>query len=149
MNSQGLREMISEGLFNLDTTCFFRKDVYFMCLILFSYVWRIVSAVVQLLNRVWLCDPMDCSMPGFPDLHHLLEFAQIHVHSVSDAIQPSRRPLPASSAPGLSQHQGLFQESALRITWSKYWSFSFSISLSNERSGLISFRIDSFDLLTV
>ena len=57
-----------------------------------------------------LCDPMDCSMPGFPILHHLLELAQIHVHWVGDAIQPSR-PLSSPSPPAfnLSQHQGLFQ----------------------------------------
>ena len=57
-----------------------------------------------------LCDPMDCSTPGFPVLHHLLEFAQTHVHRVSDAIQLSH-PLSSSSPPAfnLSQHQGLFQ----------------------------------------
>ena len=57
-----------------------------------------------------LCDPMDCSTPGFPILHHLPEFAQIHVHWVSDAIQPSH-PLPSPSPPAcnLSQNQGLFQ----------------------------------------
>ena len=55
-------------------------------------------------------NPMDCSMPGFPVLHHLLEFAQIRVHRVSDTIQPSH-PLLSSSPPGfsLSQFQGLFQ----------------------------------------
>ena len=57
-----------------------------------------------------LCDPMDCSMPGFPFHHQLPEFAQTHVHWVSDAIQPSH-PLssPSPSAFNLSQHQGLFQ----------------------------------------
>ena len=57
-----------------------------------------------------LCDPMDCSMPGFPVLHHLPEFAEIHIHRVSDAIQPSH-PLLSPSPPAfsLSQHQGLFQ----------------------------------------
>ena len=45
--------------------------------------------VIQSLSRVWLCNPMDCSTPGFPVLHYLLEFAQTHVHWVSDAIQPS------------------------------------------------------------
>ena len=57
-----------------------------------------------------LCDPKDCSPPGFPVLHHLPEFAQTHIHWVSDAIQPSR-PLPSPSPPAcyLSQHQGLFQ----------------------------------------
>ena len=57
-----------------------------------------------------LCEPMDCSMPGFPVFHYLLEFAQTHVHWVSDAIQPSH-PLSSPSPPALnlSQHQGLFQ----------------------------------------
>ena len=56
-----------------------------------------------------LCNPMSCSTPGFPDLHHLLEFAQTHVPWVSDAIQPSH-PLSSPSPPAfnLSQHQGLF-----------------------------------------
>ena len=57
-----------------------------------------------------LCDPMDCSMPGFPVLHYLLELAQTHVHWVDDAIQPSL-PLSSPSPPAfsLSQNQGLFQ----------------------------------------
>ena len=57
-----------------------------------------------------LCNPMDCSTPGFPVLHHLLGFAQFHVHWVSDAIQPSHPlPLPSPFAFTISQHQGLFQ----------------------------------------
>ena len=57
-----------------------------------------------------LCNPMDCCMPGFPVLHYLLEFAQIHVHWVNNAIQPSHPLLPSSPpALSLSQHQGLFQ----------------------------------------
>ena len=106
--------------------------------------------VVQSLSCVWLCDPMDCSMPGFPVLHHLLELVQTHVGWVDDAIQPSY-PLSSPSPPtfNLSQHQGLSNESALHIRWPKYWSFSFSIRPSNEYSGLISFRIDRFDLLEV
>ena len=88
-------------------------------------------------------------MPGFPVRHQLLELSQTHVHQVGDAIQPSH-PLSSPSPPAfsLSQHQGLFQE-VLRIRWPKYWSFSFSISPSNEYSGLISLRIDWFDLLPV
>ena len=97
-----------------------------------------------------LCNPMDCSMPGFPVLHRLSELAQTHVHWVGDAIQPSC-PLSSPSPSGfnLSQHQGLFQWVGSSIRWPKYWSFSLSISPSNEYSGLISFRIDWFDLLAV
>ena len=91
--------------------------------------------------------PMDCSTPGFPVLHYLLELAQTHVHWVADAIKPSP-PLSTPSPPAfnLSQHQGS-NESVLRIRWPKYGSFSFSISPSNEYSGLISFKTDWFDLV--
>ena len=97
-----------------------------------------------------LRDPTDYRTPGFPVLHNLPELVQTHVHRVSEAIQPSH-PLSSPSPPAfsLSQHQGFSNESALRIRWPKYWSFSFSISPSNEYSGLISFRIDWFDLLDV
>ena len=69
-----------------------------------------VSVVVQSLSCVWLCDPTDYSIPGFPVLHHLPELAQTPVRWVSDAIQPSH-PLSSPSLPALSlsQHQGLFQ----------------------------------------
>ena len=94
--------------------------------------------------------PPDCSTPGFPDLHYLLEFAQTHVHRVSDAIQPSHPLSLPSPALNLSQHRVFSnQESVVYIRWLKYWSFSFSISPSNEYSGLVSFRIDWFDLLAV
>ena len=92
---------------------------------------------------------MDCSTPGLLAHHQLLEIAQTYVHRVSDAIQPYH-PLYSPSPPALnlSQHQGLFSSvSSLHITWPKYWSFNFSISPFNEYSGLISFRIDWFDLL--
>ena len=96
------------------------------------------------------CDPMDCGTPGFPVLHYLPEFTQTHVHWVGDAIQPIH-PLLSPSPPTLNlfQHQGLSNESVLCIRWPKYWSFSFSISPSNEYSGLISFRIDWLDLLVI
>ena len=71
---------------------------------------------VQLLSRVWLCDPMDCSMPGLPVHHQPLEFTQTRVHRVSDAIQPSHpllSPSPPASNP--SQHQSLFQKSTFRM----------------------------------
>ena len=96
-----------------------------------------------------LCDPMDCSMPGFPVHQQLPEPTQTHIHHVGDAIQvfhPLSSPSPAFNT---SQHQGLSNESVLRIMWPKYWSFSFSISPSNEYSGLISFNMDSLVLLVV
>ena len=97
-----------------------------------------------------LYDPMDCSTPGFSVHHHLPEFAQTHVHWVGDAIQPFY-PLPSPSPPAfnLSQPRGLSSGSALCIRWPKYWHFTFSISPSNEYSGLISFRIDWLDLPAV
>ena len=101
------------------------------------------GSIAQSCLTLW--DPMDCSTPGFP-VHQLSELTQTCVHWVGDAIQSSH-PLPSPSPPAfnLSQHQGLFQW-VLHIRWSKYWSFSFSVSPSNEHSGLISFRIDWLDL---
>ena len=97
-----------------------------------------------------LCDPMDCSMPGFPVHHQLPELTQTHVHQVSDAIQPSHLLSPPSPPTfNLSQHKGFSSESVLHIRWPKYWSFSFSISPSNEYLRLISFMIYWFDLLAV
>ena len=97
-----------------------------------------------------LCDPMNHGTPGLPVHHQLPEFTQTHVHRVSDAIQPSH-PLssPSPPAPNPSQRQGFFNESTLRMRWPKYWSFSFSISPSNEHPRLISFRMDVLDLLAV
>ena len=94
------------------------------------------------------CDPMECSFPGFSVLHYLLEFAQIHVHWVGDAIQPSH-PLWSPSPPAfnLAHIRVCSNESVLQIRWPKYWSFS--ISPSNEYSGLIFFRMDWLDLLAV
>ena len=128
-----------------------------------------------------LCDPMECSTPGFPVLHHLLEFVVI-VQSLSrvlmqpHGLQHTRLPCPLPSPgacsnscssswwchPTISSCHPLLllpsifpsisvfsSESALRIRRPKYWSFSFSISPSNEYSGEISPRIDWFDLLAV
>ena len=93
---------------------------------------------------------MDCCTPGFLVRHQLPELAQTHVHRVGDAIKPSH-PLSSLSPPAfnLSQHQCLSRESVLHIRWPKYWSFSFSISPSNEYSGLISFKMDWLGLLAV
>ena len=97
-----------------------------------------------------LCNPMDCSMPGFPVHHQLLELAQTHVHWVSNAIQPSHSLSSPFLLPSVFPSIRLFsKESVLCIMWPKDWSFSFSISSSNEYSGLISFRMDWLDLLAV
>ena len=98
-----------------------------------------------------LCDLMDCSTPGFPALHYLSEFAQTHVHGAGDAIQPTH-PLvtPFSSPPSIFPSIRVFpNESALCIRCSRYWSFSLSISPSNEYSRLIPFTIGWSDLLAV
>ena len=95
-----------------------------------------------------LCDPMDCSTPGLPIHHQLPEFTQIHVHWVSDAIQPSHPLSSPSLWPSIFPNIRVFSnESVLCIRWPKYWSFSFSISPSNEYSVLISFKMDWLDLL--
>ena len=94
-----------------------------------------------------LCDPMDCSTPGHPAPHHVPEFAQVLVHCIGDAVKPSHPLTPSSSALNLSQHQGFSNEFSVLIRWWRYWSFSFSISPSSEYSGLISLKIDWFELL--
>ena len=106
------------------------------------------SSVTQLCPT--LCNRMNHSMPGLLVHHQLPESTQTHVHCVGDAIQPSH-PLSSPSPPALnlSQLRVFFNESALHIRWPKYWSFSFSISPSNQDSGLISFRMDWLDLLAV
>ena len=112
-----------------------------------------ICVCVQLLSHVSHHDPMDCSTPGFSVPHHLLEFAQIHVHWLSDAIQQSHLLLPSSlSAFNLSKNWVFSNESTLVIRWPQYWSFSFGISVSNEYSnsnGLTSCKIDCFNLLVV
>ena len=100
---------------------------------MFSIFTNIQFSSIQSLSRVLLCDPMNHSTPGLP-VHHLLpEFTQTHGHWVGDAIRPSYPLLsPSSPASNPSQHQSLSNESALHMRWPKYWSFSFSISPSNE-----------------
>ena len=89
---------------------------------------------------------MDCSTSGFPVPHHLLEFAQVQVCWISDAIQSSHPLLLLSVFPIIRIFSN---KSAVRIRWPKCWSFRFRISPSKEYSGLISFKIDWFDLLAV
>ena len=120
----------------------------------FGVLWRAPVLYVSCsVNKscLTLWDPMDCSTPGFPVLHCFLEFSQSHVHWIDDAIQPSHPRLilccPLLLLPSTFPSIRVFSnESALCIRWSKYWSFSSSISPSNEYLGLISFSIDWFDL---
>ena len=97
-----------------------------------------------------LCDPMYCSTTGFPVHHQLLEPIQTHVHHM---VMPSNSLILCHLLlflPSIFPSIRVFtNESVLCIRWLNYWSFSLSISPSNEYSGLISFRIDWFDLLVV
>ena len=93
---------------------------------------------------------MNRSIPGLHVHHQLPEFTEIHVHRVSDAIQPSHPLLtPSSPAPIPPSIRVFSNESTLRMRWPKYWSFSLSIIPSKEIPGLISFRMDWLDLLAV
>ena len=97
-----------------------------------------------------LCNTMDCSMPGLWIHHQLPEFTQTHVHWVGDAIHHRIFCHSLLRLPSIFPSIRVFSnESVLWIRWPKYWSFSFSTSPSNEYSGLISFRIEVFDFLTV
>ena len=106
------------------------------------------SSVTQLCPTP--CDPMDCSKPGLPVHHQILEFTQImSIESVMPSIHLILcHPLllPPSIFPSIRVFSNA---SALCIRWPKYWSFSFNISPSNEYSGLISFRMNWLDLLEV
>ena len=105
---------------------------------------------VQSLSRVWLCYPMNYSTPGFCVHHQLPEFTQTHVHWVGDATQPSH-PLSSPSPPALnlSQHQGLFKWVNSSHQVAKVLEFQLQHHPSSEHPGLISFRMDWLDLLTV
>ena len=126
-------------------------------LYLFLYQWTFrlllcfgCSKSVQWLSHVRLYDPIDCSMPGFSVHHYLPEFSQTHIHWFTDAMQPSHPLLPLLLLPSIFPSIRVFSnQAALCIRWPKFWSFSFSISPSNEYWGFISFRIDWFDLLAV
>ena len=116
-----------------------------ICFLQFSVQF---SSVTQLC--LTLCDPMKCSRSGLPVHHQLPESTQNHVHWVADAIQHLILCRSLLLLPSIFPSIRVFSnESALRMRWPKYWSFSFSISPSNEHPGLISFRMDWLDLLAV
>ena len=107
------------------------------------------SSVIQ--SCPTLCEPMDCSTPSLSVHHQCPEFTQTHVHQVSDAIQPSQSSVvPFSSHLQSFPTVGSFQMSQFFVLGGQsIGSFSFSISPSNEYSGLISFRMDWLDLHAV
>ena len=108
-----------------------------------------VSSVAQ--SCPTLCNPMDCSTPGLPVHHQLLEFT-LKVMSI-ESVMPSNHLILCRSLlllPSIIPNIRVFSnESVLYIRWPKYWSSSFNIRASNEYSGLISFRMDWLDLLAV
>ena len=104
---------------------------------------------LQLLSHVRLCDPVNHSTPGLPVHHQLPEFTQ--THAIESVMSSSHLILchPLLLPPIPPSIRVFSNESTLRMRWPKYWSFSFSITLSNEHPGLISFRMDWLDLLAV
>ena len=107
-----------------------------------------VSSVTR--SCLTLCNPVEVSTPGFPVHQQLPKLAQTHVHQAGDAIQHLILCHPLLLLPSIFHRNKVFSsESVLCIRWPKYWSFSFSISPSNEYSWLISLRIDWLDLLAV
>ena len=127
------------------------------------FKWRVTSfyiinennccfslVVVFTQSRLTLCDPMDCSMPGFAV--HQNSWSLLKLMSIT-SVMPSNHLIlchPLLFPPSIFPSIRVFSnESALRIRWPKYWSFSFNISPSNEHPGLISFRMDWLDLLAV
>ena len=113
---------------------------FFLNLFLLSVQFQFSSVTQSCLT---LYDPMNHSTPGLPV--HLPESTQTHVHWVGDTIQPSH---PLSSPPPPAPSIRVFcNESTLCMRWPNYWSFSFSLSPSNEHPGLISFMMDWLDLL--
>ena len=114
------------------------------CLSFLPELWDPFCCCLVIQSCLTLCDPMDCSMPGFPVHHKLPELAQTHVHWVSDAIQTSHLLSSPSPVFNLSQHQGLFQWVSSLHQWPKYWRFSFSISPSNEYSNWLPLGLTGF-----
>ena len=112
------------------------------------YAFFLFSSVAQSCPAI--CDPMDCSMPGFPVITN--SWSLLKLMSI-ESMTPSNYLIlchPFLFLPSIFPSITIFSnESVLHIRWTKYWSFSFTISLSNEYSGLISFRMDWFDLLAV
>ena len=129
--------------------CFIDYPKAFDC-VEHTKLWKILLFSPIAHSCLAVCDPMDCSMPGIPVHHKLIEFTQTDVHRVSDAINHLIFCCPLLFPPSIFPSSRVFsRESVLPIRWLKYWSFSFSISLSNDYSGLNPFRMDGLYLLAV
>ena len=140
-NTQKRPWMTGENLVVMEMSCTLTASVSISWLPFCPIVHKILPSV-QFSSATQscqtLCDPMDCSTPGFPVHHQLPELAQTHIHPTGDAIHlilccPLL--LLSSIFPSI---RVVSSELVLCIGWPKYWSFSFSISPSNEYSGLIS-----------
>ena len=134
-------------------TEYFKFVCFFFPLAALHNIWDLSSlfSSVQLLSRVWLfATPWTAACQPSLFITNSWSLLKTHVHWIGDAIQPSH-PLSSHSPPAfnLSNIRVFSSESVLHIRWPNYWSFSFSISPSNEYSGLISFRIDLLDLFAV
>ena len=115
---------------------------------LLPFIFKICCCCSVTQSCPTFCDPMDCSSPGFPVHHYLPEFPQTHwwcCSNISSSVIVSF----SSCLQSFPATEFFCSELALCIRWPKYWSLSFSISPFNEHSGLISFRIDWFNLLAV
>ena len=137
LKGRGMRDQIADICWIIEKTREFQKNIY-ICFTKYTKVFVFSSA--QSLSRISLCDSMDCSMPGFPVHHQLLKLTQIHL---IELVMPSNHFIlcrPLLHLPSIIPSIRVFSnELVLCIRWPKYWSFTFSISPSNEHSGLISF----------
>ena len=150
-NSRTLILFTAQQIFTLLISSASSSVVYFIHIALcFGQVLSSSCSASQ--SHPTVCDSMDCSTPGFPVLHPLLELAQTHIHWVGDAIQPScLLSSPSPPAFNLSQHQGIFQwvsssHHLAKVTEFQFQHQSFQWILD---SGFISFRADRFDLLAI
>ena len=122
--------------------------IHFQYSRVFMSIPNLFSPVAQ--SCLTLCDPMDFSMPGFPVLHQLSALAQTHVHQVMIPFNHLILCRPLLLLLLIPSSIRVFSnQSVLHIRWPKYWNFSFSISTSNDYSGLLFFQINRFDLLAV
>ena len=134
--------------YSIPLSTIFDKQTHFAANICQWWSHTYFSSVTQLCPT--LCDPMDCSTPGFPVHHRLLDLLKLN--SIKSVMPTYHFILchPLLLLPSVLPSIRVFSnESVLHIRWPKYWSFSFNISLSNVPSGLISFQMDWFDLLAV